>query len=145
MIGIDFNKNVSRMKPYVLQVNDRTGKIYFKYLRFKIGDGKGKLKVMSLPKPDQRTLNNYEKIKLDFTSKLNQRMIDESESQQKKRDAKVDNKLDTKVDKRKVFELIDECYTNENIAKIVGVSVRTVSRYRNKDRTKQHDTRGPST
>ncbi len=36
MQGINFKKNVTYTKPYVLQVNQRTGKIYFKMLRYKV-------------------------------------------------------------------------------------------------------------
>ena len=123
MLGIDYNKNKSRAKPYVLQINDRTGKIYFKYLRFKVGEGKGKLKILTLGKPDKRLIYHYENIKSDFTTQLNQFIISESENRNKP-------KPNTKVNKENIYKLIEKGLKVKEIASIMAVSDRTVKKYR---------------
>ena len=123
MLGIDYNKNKSRAKPYVLQINDRTGKIYFKYLRFKVGEGKGKLKILTLGKPDKRLIYHYENIKSDFTTQLNQFIISESENRYKP-------KPNTKVNKENIYKLIEKGLKVKEIASIMAVSDRTEKKYR---------------
>ena len=127
MTGIDFNKNRSMCKPYVLQINSRSGKIYFKYLRFSTVNGRGKLKILSLKKPDQRLINNYEVVKSKFTTQLNQFIIDATENRSKK---DVTKAAATKLAKEKVLQLIKNGHKNEHVAKIAGISPRTVTRYR---------------
>jgi len=67
---IDFQRKLSIWTPYHLQTNQKTGKIYFKYLRYKTSSGSGKYKihrVAMLPKP---VVDEYELLKTEFTDSL---------------------------------------------------------------------------
>ncbi len=62
MQGIDFKKKVAYIKPYIIQINNRTGKPYFKMLRFTIKGIKHKLKSQKVLMPPPDMLKEYEEM-----------------------------------------------------------------------------------
>lgn len=76
--AIDYKKRLTYIKPRILQVNSRTGKIYFKYIRFSVNKKPYTLPVAGIPCPDSETLALYEKMKLNYTSNLYQSMLDDN-------------------------------------------------------------------
>ena len=71
MKGIDHRKKISYAKPYLIQVNSRTGKIYFKYPRLKIGGRKLRVKQLSFKCPPPEVCKEYEDLKTKYTTELN--------------------------------------------------------------------------
>lgn len=122
MQTINFRDKTSHVKPYILQVNSRTGKIYFKYLRFKNKEMAGKLKSVSFTLPQKELVEPYEKVKTQFTSKLNQSIIDESEPKT------VDKRK--KINKDIIRRQFDEGLDNHEIAKIWGCTLRAVQKHK---------------
>tara|TARA_Y100000310_G_scaffold270308_1_gene284072 strand:- start:85 stop:606 length:522 start_codon:yes stop_codon:yes gene_type:complete len=98
--GIDFKNNISYFSPYFLQVNTRTGKAYFKYMRFKERDKsfKTKLKQIGLKLPTDEMIEEYEKIKTGYTTKLNETILNDGVEPNKPKDKK-------QIDRKTYFKL----------------------------------------
>jgi len=92
MAGIDFLKGMSYVRPFVLQVNAKTGKIYFKLIRYKDKGVKGirnRLTKYGLPKPPQAIIDAYEEMKHSFTSELNKKIIEADDESKKPKEAEI--------------------------------------------------------
>jgi len=118
--NIDFNKNLAYIKPYQIQVNSRTGKMYFKYLRFRHKGIKSKLKLLAIPLPPQDYIDEYEKVKTKFTSQLDQDILD-ADAAEKPPTPKITTEI-VEYHKQKGLMV-------KEIAKLLGVSRQTVSRH----------------
>ena len=76
MTGINPRKKVSYCKPYAIQVNSRTGKFYFKFLRLSVGNKKVKFKILEIQLPSEQLLKDYEIIKTKYTTELNKSIME---------------------------------------------------------------------
>lgn len=74
MKGINYRNKISYAKPYFIQVNSRTGKIYFKYPRISFRGHKIKIKQIAMKKPDDEICRQYEILKTKYTTELNKGM-----------------------------------------------------------------------
>lgn len=81
--GIDFKRRIAYVKPYVLQVNPKTRKIYFKYLRFSIKKKVHKLKLLEISHPPDNLVEKYEEMKLEFTSRLEESILEEEKKEKR--------------------------------------------------------------
>jgi len=81
--GINFRTKVCSMKPFVIQVNPNSGKMYFKYIRYKLKGIPYKLTRLDVTYPSKDIVKEYEEEKLKFTTALNQSIIDEEEPKEK--------------------------------------------------------------
>ncbi len=122
--GIDFKNKVCHVKPYVLQVNNRTGKIYFKMLRFMIDESRTKLTEYSVKYPPEDMVKEYEKVKEAYTDKLNQTIIDDEVKVKKK------DKIHVKIQPERLKELINQGLTNNQMAVMLGVSESTIKNHK---------------
>lgn len=122
MRSINYRKKVSCARPYILQVNRKTGKIYFKYLRFTYKENKYKFNNIEFNMPPKDVIDEYEVIKRLYTDKLNKSIIEA-------------NKEKVKCPKQKVPDeemrrALDKGLTSEQAARMLGISERTVTRFR---------------
>ena len=112
MLGIDYKNQVSITRPYLLQVNTRTGKIYFKLMRYY--DKRGieiLIEGQRIHKPNDKILLEYEIMKEQFTGSLNQSIIDEEEKAIKKAEPKPLTPI-----QQEVYELLKEGTAQQDIA-----------------------------
>ena len=84
--GIDFRRKVAYLKPYCVQINVRTGKFYFKYLRAKYKGKRIKVSRLEVPCPSDELLIPYEELKSKYTAALNQEMIDQAKKEEEKKE-----------------------------------------------------------
>jgi excisionase family DNA binding protein len=63
MDGIDYNRGVSKVKPYLLQYNDKQNKIYYHNLRTRNGKRVVPVRSIELGKPSDDLITAYEKRK----------------------------------------------------------------------------------
>jgi len=68
--GIDYQKKISRVKPFFVQINTRSGKIYPKFLRVKYNGRTITLKKFSFSIPSPNLIESYEEKKLNFVNGL---------------------------------------------------------------------------
>jgi len=115
--GIDFKNKLCFLKPFRIQTNSRTGKTYFKYLRVTYQGKTVKFQQMGVKHPGNFATEQYEKLKLAFTSKLNQSIIDAE---------KKVTQPQKKVSKLRLKELLEQGLKVKEIAKRLGVSTRWI-------------------
>ena len=77
MQSIDYAKQTSRIKPFLMWYNARNKKMCPKYLKFRRGKTILKLKQWNIPKPSDKLIQEYEEIKNAFTKRLNAELLQE--------------------------------------------------------------------
>lgn len=76
--GIDYKQKICRLKPLLTQINQRSGKVYMKYLRVHdVKDGMMPFTQINCPIPSQKAIDAYESKKKEFTNELNKRIYDQ--------------------------------------------------------------------
>jgi len=68
---IDYNKRETKVKPLLMQYNGRKGKTYWKYLKVKTAKGYPKVTSWTIPAPPKWLIEDYEEMKMEFTTNLN--------------------------------------------------------------------------
>jgi len=129
MTGIDFHRKISYSKPYILQVDPRKEKIYFKYLRYTKDGTQYVVKQFISKLPPAEMLVEYEKMKEKFTSKLEADIIAEETPVEK---------VKTKVNPEIVYALLGSGHSTRKTSELLGVSVRTIERYRKRQETTEN-------
>lgn len=119
-MGINFTQKKCNIKPYFIQINQRTGNMYYKFLKV-LYKGRGELKIgmMGISKPDKETIKKYEIVKTTFTTKLN-----EEAQQTLNGDGKADKKDKLEIEtERKVTaiqQMRDDKKSWADIAKLLS-------------------------
>lgn len=69
---INYKTNLSTIKPFIVQINSETGKMYRKYLRIRnnVSNSIVPVKRITVEKPDEAILKIYESQKDEFTQEL---------------------------------------------------------------------------
>jgi hypothetical protein len=88
--GIDYEKKVCKIKPFFVQVNQNSGKVYPKYPIIKINGRGRKIKRFNYAKPSENLIEEYEKKKNSFVSNL---IADFEKNTTKKSDWKKEQKI----------------------------------------------------
>jgi len=76
-IGINFKKNEAKLKPVFLQYNSRMKKFYYHRLQVIKAEGKVPVDVWRVSKPSEPLRQAYEKKKMEYTTRLNKRILEE--------------------------------------------------------------------
>lgn len=114
-ISIDPRKKLCRLKPFLIQVNQRSGDSYFKYLRvYRKGYGIVPLKSVSVAMPSAELIKDYEAKKTKFTEELNKGI--EQDLQKLEGKDKPERKPLTEIQER-ILDLLMKNRTTEEIAK----------------------------
>ena len=114
---IDFNRKLSYWKAYLLQTNVKTGKIYFKYLRYKSPYGGGRYREHAVPMLSKEMVLEYEKLKTEFTTDLYQQARDRDKPKEPKR---------RKTDPELVLTMLNGGVSAVKIANHFGVHTNTI-------------------
>ena len=83
-IGIDFNKEICKVKPQLIQYNSRLQKFYYKKLRVIKEEGNIPISFWTINKPSKVLVVDYEKKKREYTNTLNLKIMKELESLENK-------------------------------------------------------------
>lgn len=116
-LGIDFDKQEVLLKPQLLQYNSRMQKFYYKRLKVITKEGKLPVDVWRVAKPSESLRLAYEIKKKEYTSKLNEKIFNELETEDNKGNKKV--LTDTQ---QEVLDLLKQRKTIEQIATSRGRS-----------------------
>jgi hypothetical protein len=121
---INYNKNICKIKPQLVQYNDRIPKFYYKYLRIKVGNKIVRIKEWNIPLPSQKLTNIYEKQRNMFTMHLNKELERKlNVAEQKENDI---DKLDD-IDQQ-IHDNWEKGVKPQEISEIVGINVANVYR-----------------
>ena len=116
-----------RVKPYLCQVNQRTGKIYYKMIRVRVEKGKTKVPFQDIPMPPLEMVAEYEKMKENFTAQKRKDFIGLSEPKKRK-----DIALTVEMLNLGILNLRNEGLSYQKIADKLNVHVNTVIYHINK-------------
>lgn len=123
--GINYQKKTSKSKAYFRQVNQRTGKIYHKFLRVRNPNGKIRtIKKFVYKLPSERLINAYEHKKDKFVINISKEFVVELDEKEKDKLRKMDRKEISEIGKR-TLELVER-HGIKKTAKIEKISVRSV-------------------
>lgn len=119
MLNINSKTKKSIGKPFIIQTNPMSGKMYFKYLRYN-EDGKRRVKHrLMFDLPPQNMVQDYEKMKNEFTKQLDKKILEK------------DGGVKGKPDIRMAYDIImDERMKQKGMsvmerAKVFGISRST--------------------
>jgi len=124
MSSIDYDKEKSKVKPYLIQYNSRARKFYYKYLRVNTKRGISPIKIWNIPKPPQWLIDEYEIIKTKFTTELNkdiERQLDELESSKNNKERKPLTAI-----QERVLTLMAKYDNAQAVAKEMGISDKSI-------------------
>lgn len=131
MKNIDFRKKVSYARPYVLQVNQRSGKTYFKNIRVVVQGKRRRVGVYGFSLPPSDMISEYEGMKMCYTDKLNRTILDfESEQSNICQSVTKSVKKTNNVDPLVVSKMFAKGMTAAEVCRTLGISRSTVFRYR---------------
>lgn len=122
-LGVNYSNKQSYFKPFIIQCNRRTGKLYFKYIRYRIGGVRRYMNKLRFGLPDQEMLAHYEKEKTMFTTQLNKEMLQEDKPKV------VDIKKNVEKNIGLVNALRKAGKTILEISKLLNVSTSQVDTY----------------
>lgn len=124
--GIDPKKKINKSKPFFIQVNQSTGKMYRKYLRIKVNGKIRAVKKFVWYMPSKELMLSYEKKKVKFLAELTQEFVDKLDEMEREQQRKMARQDLTEV-QLEVFNLVKEGHTVKEIAEIRGVTVRSIN------------------
>lgn len=136
--GINHKEGFCNIKPYMLQINQVTGKVYYKFLQVRLKDfGTKKLSKLRVALPSKKLIKQYEVKKDEFVSKLNKAL--EEKLRDKKGD-KEDKKINEDIKKKKkclmIERLRDKGNTWDMTCEIMGeTSPEALRKWYNRNRT----------
>jgi hypothetical protein len=125
--GIDYEKKIARVKPLFHQLNQQTGKSYWKYPRFRIRDKMRTLNRMEFLLPSESLITEYEKEKEEFVYTLTKSFESEAEDQIQETMMKKLRRPLSPIQKG-VSDRIRKGYTPEQIAELNGCSMGYINR-----------------
>ena len=123
--GILIGKRLSFFKPFFLQVNTRTGKIFFKYLRYTHNGVRRIFNRMPFRLPPAKIRREYEKEKLAFTTSLNKSILDRTNG------VHIKNERDLEFQKKKedIYALIKQGKKTIETSMLLNIPYTTVHRH----------------
>jgi DNA-directed RNA polymerase specialized sigma24 family protein len=138
--GIDFETKVSKVRPYFHQLNQHTGKSYWKYPRVKVNGKTITLQKLKFIKPSERLIELYEAKKETFVFDLTQDLVDavDKDEREKKLKIAMSRKGLSEMESR-IVDLLVKDKTKEEIAEILGCSLRNVNDRLNNAHKKGYD------
>lgn len=123
---IDFEKKISKVKPYFHQLNQQSGKSFWKYPRVRVNGGMRKITRLNYSIPSKELLIKYEQRKAKFVSSITNDFIEEYNKMEEKKVQKESRKELT-AKQLEVYNLACEGMSQTNIAKELGKSLRCVN------------------
>lgn len=117
---IDFNKKVTVLKPQLLQYNSRNRKFYYKYLRISTDLGPTPVVSWSIHQPPKWLIEEYERMKTQFTTKLNKEIELQLTPQDKSNRKPLTNK------QKEVLTLMAKYGDVEKVSEKSGLNIKTI-------------------
>jgi len=119
-LRIDYNAETSLVKPYLLWYNSKTRNMCPKFLTYRKGRAKVKLKLWNIKKPSEKLIKEYEVIKNAFTKRLNLELQEELTPKTKKSNVIITEKQKMAHDLMEIHKDIAK------VAEIMGISVKAI-------------------
>jgi len=125
-MSIDEENELAILSPKLIQVNQRTGNVYYKRYRAMSGGYMVPIQTIGLVKPPSSFLIWYEDIKTKFTDSLNAKIHLQLARLEKKELKKQKPKELTKK-QQEVWDMTQKGMTQQQIADSLGLAISTVN------------------
>jgi len=122
---IDFEKKISKVKPFFHQLNQQSGKSFWKYPRVRVNGRMRKITRLNYSIPSKGLLIQYEIAKTKFVSSITSDFIEEYNKREEKKVQKESRK-DLTPKQLKIYNMKCEGMSNVDIAKELGKSAQAV-------------------
>ena len=123
--GIDYQTKQTKLKPFFHQLNQSTGKSYWKFPRMRVNDKVITLQRLKFNKPSDRLIELYETNKQKFVFDLTEDFVREAEKNDKKDLIKMKRK-ELSPEQTKVMNLLTQGNSIKEIAVILKCSESNV-------------------
>lgn len=124
-VGIDFEKGICKVKPLCHQLNQHTGKSYWKYMRVKANGKVVAVERMGFSMPSKELVKKYEDKKNLFLMEITRDFTEQLRKKEREKLDKLARKEMTEPQKEVVM-LYRKGLNKTEIAKEVGKSIPTV-------------------
>lgn len=138
--SIDYENKIAKVKPLFHQLNQQTGKSYWKYPRVRINGKIITLQRLKFNMPSQTLVKDYEELKYNFVTKLTDDFIEETAKSDRENIMKFNRKGLT-TSEIEVFEMMSKGLTIEQMAKERYCTPRAIYDHLNKMYLKGYDTK----
>lgn len=129
--GIDYNTKRTKLKPFFHQLNQSSGKSFWKYPKVRINKRLIKLKKLNISHPNKEIVDKYELLKQRFVGSLLKDFSDELDRKELEEKKKLMRPLLTK-NQLKFFELMQQGKTNRECQDILNIKHASVASRRRK-------------
>jgi len=123
MSGVNKRSGLSFGRPLMLQTNSMSGKTYNKTYSPTYNGKTVRINSISFKKPDMEVIEQYEKMKRQFTNKMNKDILDNLKPKEKK---EPNGKIP--IDIEELVVLRDKGISQRMMAKMFDLSERTIAR-----------------
>ena len=123
--GINYQEKTNKCKPYFHQLNQTSGKSYWKFLHIKHDGSAVKVKKISYSLCSDDLIKKYEAKKFKFVADLNESFVKTLEERKSKENLKMQRNNLTEVESG-VFNLLNKDYSVKEIAEITEVSLVSI-------------------
>jgi len=138
--GIDRDINKCKCKALFHQLNQTSGKSFWKYMRIKWNGKARKIERISYSYPRKELAEEYEKKKFKFVSDLNEGFVQKLEEQHAEEEYK-DKRKDLSDVEKEVYDLLITGYSLKEIAVIVEKSYQNCHQTRTRIEKKGYKTK----
>ena len=126
--SIDYDEKTTTLKPFLIQINQETGKMYRKYLRVKTEEGRTvPVKKIKTSIPPEDVLKSYEDKKTEFTNKLNQDIEIMFDRMEEKERLKYESPKKLTKKQEEIYELYKKLGQVVKVAAHLGIRPSGVS------------------
>lgn len=120
---IDYENKLCLLRPYILQVNNRDGKIYFKYLRYTNNNIKYKLQEYWCSLPPQELVDKYEIEKKKYTDHLRKTILGSYNVGKERKKQRI-------INPKYSVALLEKGFTILETAEALNISIPSVARHK---------------
>lgn len=124
--GINYETKIAKIKPYMHQLSQATGKSYWKYPRIRMNRKILTIKRINFTIPSKRLTNLYESKKETFVFDLSVEFIEEADKIEREKNLKLSRKELTDK-QREVFKLACKGLNQIEIGESLGKAQQSIS------------------
>lgn len=118
---IDYENKICKLRPYFLQLNQKSGKMYEKFLRVKINGKVRRVERFNYSLPSPELIKVYEEKKFKFVNDLNKKFLDKLNADDKEEERKM-ARAGLTFNQNEVFDMLDKGYSVRQLCDLRGCS-----------------------
>jgi len=125
--GINYETNTSKVKPYFHQLNQKTGKSYWKFPRTRVKGSKKKIQAFNYPIPPKELIDAYEIKKTKFVSDITKEFVEEYEEKERKK-VMGDSRKEMTDAQKEVYDLACQGLNQREIGERLGKMQQSIQK-----------------